>query len=94
LLPQSKVFEDEILSGPKNTHSPTEEMPEPHDHCQESYRIPASRSFRQIIDSTMTARISDWARERRGAELAAGAVVASFLTIALGGLHHRYDRAA
>ena len=26
-------------------------MPEPHDHCQESYRIQASRSFRKIIDS-------------------------------------------
>jgi hypothetical protein len=31
--------------------NPTEVMPEPHDHCQEPYRIPASRSFRQIIDS-------------------------------------------
>jgi hypothetical protein len=35
----------------KTLTTPTEEMPEPYDHCQESYRIPARRSFRQIIDS-------------------------------------------
>jgi hypothetical protein len=35
----------------KTLTTPTEEMPKPHDHCQKSYRIPASRSFRKIIDS-------------------------------------------
>jgi len=32
LLPQRKIFEDEILAGTKGTAKPAEEVPEPHDH--------------------------------------------------------------
>jgi hypothetical protein len=34
LLPQGKIFEDDILAGPECTNNPAEEVPEPYDHAQ------------------------------------------------------------
>ncbi len=37
LLTQGKIFEDEVLTGPECTNNPAKEVPEPHNHAEESY---------------------------------------------------------
>ena len=50
LLTQSKIFEDEILAGPKCTTKPAEEVPEPHDHGKNLTETSPIELDGQVID--------------------------------------------
>jgi hypothetical protein len=55
LLTQSKILEDDILSGPECTNNPAEDVPKPHDHGKNLTR----QSPKQLIANSLISRVYD-----------------------------------
>jgi hypothetical protein len=73
LLTQGKIFEDELLAGPKGTAKPAEEVPEPRDHGKNLIRL----SPNELMANSLILRVYDvlmthngWKRPRQGILLA------------------------